>query len=108
MSQPLAVHTALLFGLGAHTSPHLPQFCVSSSLTQAPLHGLKPASQAMPQPPAPHVAWPFATPEQAVPQTWQCPASVARSTHEPPQLVIPLGQSVTHLPLEHACPSAQG
>jgi hypothetical protein len=56
MSQPLAVHTALLFGLAAHASPHLPQFCVSSSLTQAPLHGLNPVSHAIPQPLAPHVA----------------------------------------------------
>jgi hypothetical protein len=107
-SQPLAPHSALLFGLGAHTSPHLPQFFVSSSLMQAPLHGLKPSSQAIPQPLAPHVALPFATAAQAVPQAWQFPASVARSTHEPKQLVLPLGQSATHLPLEHACPVAHG
>jgi hypothetical protein len=36
MSQPLAPQMAVLFGLGAHTWPHLPQFCVSSSFTHAP------------------------------------------------------------------------
>jgi hypothetical protein len=108
MSQPLGPHTALLFGLTAHICPHLPQFFGSSSLTQAPLQGLKPSSQAMPQPLAPQVARPFATPAQAVSQFWQCPASVAKSTHEPPQLVLPLGHSVTHLPFEHACSVAHG
>jgi hypothetical protein len=104
----LTPQRALLFGLGVHTSPHLPQFWVSFSLTQAPLQGLKPSSHAMPQPLAPHVARPFATAAQAVSHVLQCPASVARSTHEPPQFVLPLGQSTTHLPLEHACPMAQG
>jgi hypothetical protein len=71
MSQPLAPHTAVLLGWALHTTPHLPQFWVSSSFTQTPPQGLKPASQAMPQPLAPQVALPLATPGQAVSQLWQ-------------------------------------
>src|SRR3954462_8748178 len=102
MSQPLAPQTAVLFGRALHTTPHFPQFCVSSSLTQAPPHGLKPAAQAMPQLPAVQVALPLATPGQALSQVWQWAASLAVSTQEPPQFVVPLGQSVTHLPPAHA------
>ena len=99
-SQPLAPQTALLFGLAWQVTPQAPQFCVVSSFTQAPSQGLKPASQAMPQPAVPQVALPLATPGQAVPQPWQWAGSEAVSTQEPPQLVLPLGQSLRHLPLE--------
>ena len=108
MSQPLAPQTAVLFGAAPHTTAHLPQFCVSSSLTQAPLHAENPASQAIPQLPPAHVALPLATPGQAFWQVWQWAGSVAVSTQEPPQLAVPLGQSATHLPPAQAWSSAQG
>lgn len=108
MSQPLGPQMALLLGFAAHTTPHLPQFCVSVSFTHASPQGLKPSSQAMPQPLAPQVALPLGTPAQAVSQLLQCEGSLAVSTHAPPQFVVPLGQSVTHLPSEHAWPVAHG
>lgn len=108
MSQPFGPHTAVLFGSGLQVTPQPRQFCVSSSLTQASPHGLKPSSHAMPQPLLPQVARPLATPAQAVWQFWQCAGSLPVSTQEPPQFVVPLGHSVTHLPPAQACSVAQG
>lgn len=108
MSQPLVVHTAVLFGFGLHLVPHAKQFCVSSSRTQAPSQGLKPSSHWMPQPLAPQVGAPFATDGQAVSQLVQWAGSVAVSTQEPPQFVVPLGQSLTHLPAAQAWSAAHG
>lgn len=108
MSQPLAPQTAVLFGLGLQSVPHLPQFCVVSSLTQAPPHGLKPVSHAIPQPPAAHVALPLAMPGQAISHVLQWAGSLSVSTHEPPQFVVPFGQSVTHLPEAQTCSVAHG
>src|SRR5512138_3437428 len=102
MSQPAAPHTALLFGLAAQLVPHVLQFWISSSLRQAPLQGLKPVSHTMSQPLAPQLAEPFATVGHAVSQARQCAGSLVVSTQEPLQLTVPLGQSVTHLPSEHA------
>lgn len=102
MPQPVVVQTAVLFGLASHLVPQARQFCVSSSRTQAPLHGLKPSSHWMPQPLAPHMGEPLATEGQAVSQLVQWAGSAAISTQEPPQFVVPLGQSLTHLPAAQA------
>ena len=56
----------------------------------------------MPQLPPLHVALPFATPGQALPQLLQCAGSWLVSMQEPPQFSVPFGQSLTHLPSEQA------
>ena len=62
----------------------------------------------MPQPLAPQMGEPLATVGHAVPQSRQCAGSLAVSTQAPPQLVEPLGQSLTHLPSEQAWSVAHG
>jgi hypothetical protein len=108
MSQPVGPHTGVLFGFAAHATPQAPQFWVSSSLMQAPLHAPKPSAQAMSQPPAAQVAEPFATDGQALSQLVQCAGSIVVSTQDPPQFVVPPGQPLTHLPLEQASVAPHG
>lgn len=62
----------------------------------------------MPQPVAPQVGEPLATVGHAVSQSWQCAGSVVVSTQAPPQLVVPPGQLLTHLPSEQAWSVAHG
>jgi hypothetical protein len=62
----------------------------------------------MPQPVAPQLAEPFGTDGQAVSQLWQWAGSLAVSTHEPPQFVVPAGQLLVHLPSLHASLVAHG
>src|SRR5260221_13697162 len=108
MSQPVGPQIALLLVLASQAVPHVRQFWMSSSLTQAPLQGLKPLSQAMSQPPALQVAEPFAGDGQALAQVVQCAGSWLVSTQEPEQFVVPLGQLSTHLPSEQAWSVAHG
>ncbi len=108
ISQPVGPHTGVLLGLVVHATPHAPQFWVSSSLMQAPLHGPKPSAQAMPQPLASQVAEPFATDGQALSQLVQCAGSIVVSTQAPPQFVVPPGQPLTHLPTEQASVAPHG
>jgi hypothetical protein len=91
------------FGLVPQLAPHALQFVMLSSLMQAPLQGLKPASQAMPQPSASQVAEPLGTEVQAVSHPPQWAGSWAVSMQAPPQLLRSSGQSVTQLPSAHTC-----
>ncbi len=74
----------------------------------SPLHGPKPSAQATPQPLASQVAEPLTTAGQALLQVVQWAGSLAVSTQDPPQFVVPPGQPLTHLPFEQASVAPHG
>jgi hypothetical protein len=83
-----------------HATPQPPQLAASDiTSTQLDAHGDRPLTQLH------RAAEQKAPVVQLVPQAPQFPVLVARSTHTPPQLVPPSGQS--QLPPVHVMPGAQ-
>jgi hypothetical protein len=92
----------------SQATPQAPQWLVSVRVSAHELpHGSKPSSQVTVQAPARQMPAPFSGMAQPALHSPQCAFDVARFTHAPLQLVVPLSHASEQMPFEHTLPTAQ-